>query len=482
MIKKKFGKRAMIRHFLLLAGLTLAFVTVRVEPAQACCHCNVDILLGIDEPQWFDAGSGTVDVVNNHLDSEFNAQQTWMISVLFEDNILPAMMLMTEQLTVVAMSQVQIFGSFLDAKHQMETQRIFQKLQAEAHKDYHPSIGMCEFGSATKSLAASERKGEIAGLTMNQRSLDRQLGSPNQSATYGVSQDKESRIAQFKNRFCDPWDQNSGLWQMCRDRTIDPASPPHSVATPVPHIIVPGPAPAESVHRQNYNKDIDYVSLIDNPLTIDADFTNTDETIDEGNIFALASNLYAHDVFYRPDAAELASPPDGRIGRDMTEMQKAYMDSRALIAKRSVAENSFNAIVGMKSEGTAGASEYLEGLLVDLGVVTPTSAAPAAARLEARRLIGSNPSYFAQMEVLTKKVYQNPKFYSNLYDKPANVMRKGVALQAIGLMQKFDMLKSQLRSEASMSVLLELAVVKLQNRIENQTNLNDGTNLAVPAE
>lgn len=457
---------AMIKRSILLMGLALAFVTVRVEPAQACCQCNADVLLQVDEPQWFDSGSGTVDVVNNHLDSEFNAQETWMISVLFEDNILPAMMLMTEQLTVVAMSQVQIFGSFLDAKHQMETQRIFQKLQAEAHKDYHPSVGMCEFGSATKSLAASERKGEIVSLTLNQRSLDRQLGSPNQSATYGVAQDKESRVEQFKEFFCDPWDQNNGLWQMCRGTST------------------PDDDTGEAEERQNFNKDIDFVSLVDNPLTLNVDFTNAtgdaEQQSAERNVFALAANLYAHDVFYRPDAAELASPTDGRIGADLTEMQKAYMDSRALIAKRSVAENSFNAIVGMKSLGTAGSREYLQALLVDLGVADPADSSPEAAAEEAGRLIGTDPSYYAQMEVLTKKIYQNPKFYSNLYDKPANVVRKGVALQAIGLMQKFDMLKSQLRSEASMSVLLELAVVKLQDRIENQAKLNDGTGLAAP--
>jgi len=69
------------------------------------------------------------------------------------------------------------------------------------------------------------------------------------------------------------------------------------------------------------------------------------------------------------------------------------------------------------------------------------------------------------MELLTKKIYQNPDFYTNLYDKPANVSRKGVAMQAIGLMQKFDMLKSTLRKEASLSVLLELAVTDEQNDI-----------------
>jgi len=40
---------------------------------------------------------------------------------------------MTNQLTATSMQQVQIIGSFFDAKHQLETQRMFQQMTAEAH-------------------------------------------------------------------------------------------------------------------------------------------------------------------------------------------------------------------------------------------------------------------------------------------------------------------------------------------------------------
>ena len=76
---------------------------------------------------------------------------------------------------------------------------------------------------------------------------------------------------------------------------------------------------------------------------------------------------------------------------------------------------------------------------------------------------------------------KNPNFYTNLIVKPANVQRKGVALQAIGLMQKFDMLKSYLRSEASLSVLLELAVIDLQDDVENEINAVDGSGEIISA-
>ena len=137
---------------------------------------------------------------------------------------------------------------------------------------------------------------------------------------------------------------------------------------------------------------------------------------------------------------------------------------RSIIAKRGVAENSFNAIVGLKSEGTAGSKEFLYALLKDLGIP----------EIEIPKILGENPSYDTQMNILTKKIYQNPNFYTNLYDKPANVARKNVAMQAIGLMQKFDTFKSHLRSEASLSILLELAVTNLQRKAESNIGAPSG--------
>ncbi|MCB1562971.1 MAG: hypothetical protein KDJ75_05290, partial [Alphaproteobacteria bacterium] len=141
----------------------------------------------------------------------------------------------------------------------------------------------------------------------------------------------------------------------------------------------------------------------------------------------------------------------------------------SVLAKRSVAENSFNAITSMKATGTGGSRDFLAALLEELGVGT-TGSPPDIDKLLGQDSSGNpiNPSYYAQMEILTKKIYQNPDFYTNLYDTPANVDRKGVALQAIALMQKFDMFKSYLRSEANLSVLLELAVMDLQEEIEDE--------------
>jgi hypothetical protein len=77
---------------------------------------------------------------------------------------------------------------------------------------------------------------------------------------------------------------------------------------------------------------------------------------------------------------------------------------------------------------------------------------------EATRLLGTNPSYFAQMEVLTKKIYQDPAFFADLYDKPANTQRQRGAMKGISLQQQRDLLDVLHRREMLLSALLELKI------------------------
>jgi hypothetical protein len=75
------------------------------------------------------------------------------------------------------------------------------------------------------------------------------------------------------------------------------------------------------------------------------------------------------------------------------------------------------------------------------------------------------PSYYAQLEVLTKKIYQNPEFFTDLYDTPANIKRKGAALQAMNLVLDRDIYDSYLRSEILTSLLLELRLENAQRGV-----------------
>jgi len=447
-----------MRMKLLLLLILCALLPLRNAYAH---HCHPNDILKFND---------TRDILIEHTDQEFSAHRVWWISIFWEDNVLPALMLMADQLTAVAVKQTEVIGGFIDAKHQMETQQTLQKITARAHKDYQPSVGMCEFGSSIKSLAASERQGEVNTVILSQRSMDRALGNANTSAASGRQNDSISRLKQFREVYCNPKDNNNGLDFMCEHDQNNNLGD-STVGDPVPNGI-------GGVDNLRLNKDIDYARTLDFPWTLDVNLTDgaTEPTSEEQDVFALAANLYSREVLPRPNGRKLSSDDQGSL----TPVQQAYMDARSVLAKRSVAENSYNALVGMKSAGTAGSRDFLESLLLELGVedastdikvhVGDSTGSPATfpsqdvSQLDA--LLGANPSYYAQMEVLTKKIYQNPDFYTNLYDKPANVERKGVALQAIGLMQKFDTLKSNLRTEATQSVLLELAIIDIQEEIE----------------
>lgn len=429
--------------------MALAFTVIMPRPANALCEWCVKGVVEAELQAWVtDIQGGTYWRLTRFVRSEMTGEKIWLISILWEDNLLPAMMLMADQLTAVAMQQMQIIGTFMDAKHQLETQQVLQKIAARTHKDYQPSIGLCEFGTLMKSMAMTDRKVDVTAVLMAQHSQDRQLGAVNTASALGEDSDKESRIKQFREKFCQRFDNNDGLNILC-DWDQDG----------VPGPIIGGQNP------DRRNKDIDFVRTLDKPWTVHVDmlYPSLREVLtdDEEEVFALASNLYGHELFIRPPARSLQALPNQRI----TNMQKTYMDIRSVVAKRAVAENSFNAIVGLKSNGAESVPDYLIAMLQELGLPYDVATQMSG---------GALPSYYSQMEVLTKKIYQKPDFYTNLYDTPANVDRKEVAMQAVGLMQKFDIFKSYLRNEASLSVLLEMEVVTLQNEVENEINQMTG--------
>ena len=385
--------------------------------------------------------------VAQHISDKFTEHREWVAGTFLTEQILPALMLFTEQMTATAMQQTMSIGMFLDAKHQLETQRLLQTLQYEAHKDYQPSEDFCWFGTNVRSLAATEQKGRTNYYMLNRRQLARRLGEKNMGGATDADNDKYARWLQFLQHFCDPQDSN---WADTRPNESGLAS-------------LCDPAPASP---QYTNADIDYTSLIDAKKTISPsdgegamtfDFTSgTIINSTERAVTALQNNLYGHEIVHREQDRKL-------LAQD--QYQYWNLAFRSVIAKRSVAENSYNAIVGLKSAGTprsprpptgvgasvwsslaptADTTEFLGAILTELGV-------PPA---DINQMIGVEPSYYAQLELLAKKIYQNPDFYANLYDKPANVKRKSVALRAIELLVERAIYESQIRQEMVTSVLL----------------------------
>lgn len=437
----KTGKRRTIRKIiayhvciaLFIVTASLTFNAKRAEAAFCCRNCCVCLLstFPTDLTEWV----GTWLNINIYITTRLFLHRTiFMDTSFWQQTMLPSLMQAGVSFSAIGTYQVSIVGMFIDAKEQLEAQRMLQRMHARAHKEYQPSVGVCEFGTRVTTLASSERQAEVNSRILSQRSTERLLAGSGASTRRGIAGDVITRLNKYRTAFCDARDNNNSLGELCPQLAF---------------------AAMTAAEKERMNLDIDYQRLVADPLTIPLNLIPVAAANDEEEaIFAMANNLYGFNAFDNPNFRDLQNDP----AQDVTSIQQAYLDVRSTIAKTKVAENSFNAIVSMKSEGSTNASRaFMVAYLEELGM--PTA--------EIDRFLGDNPSYFAQMEILTKKAYQSPIFYTNLYDKPANVERKNVAMQAIGLIQKFDLLKSYMRTEASLSVLLELAVVQLQREVED---------------
>ena len=384
---------------------TLIFMGGSLNQASACATCSV---------------------YENALRNQLTTHQNWMNNNWWTGNVEPALKKLADEFRNATMLQTLTFGSYLDAQNLMGATRALQESTTNTLKNYTPSDTICKFGTLSRSLALSQSKGKANQLVLSKRSLNRQMGQAEMASSGGQQQDRSARLEQFRKDYCDPQDFGTGMKEMCS-------------------------APAASDTRHNI--DINYTRAVDTKTTLDIDLTDTTSTNDEKDIIALANNLYAHQVFNRINAEALKNT-------SQKDLQSTYLDQRSIIAKRSVAENSFTEIVGQKSKGSTGSRAYFLKVLESLGLETA----------DAEKYLGAAPSYDAQMEVLTKKLYQDPAFYANLMDSPANVNRQYAALQSFGLMQKRDIFETVARSEMLMSLLLEMEISKYQDNIQNRQN------------
>jgi len=393
--------------------------------------------------------------VTEHIADEFNQHRDWLTNTFAREQVIPALQLFTEQMTAVAMQQTMIIGTFFDAKHQLETQRLFQELQVQAHKDYQPSTAFCTFGTAARSLASSEAGGRYTAVAMGERQLARHLGLFNFAGADNAENDKVARWEQFRHIYCDPQDNN---WQDAPNTGLVPDGA--GVTDPVCLTDEP-PVGDYNRDKNRINIDIDYTRAIENKRTLDIARQYDVASNDEIDIQALGNNLYGSDILFRDISRSNLTDDD---------KPDLFLTLRSIAAKRSVAENSFNTIVGIKSLGDAAGVytttpietyRFMGRLIMELGVPedevheyldlpyavggsTPPSASDRRYHM----------SYYSQLEIMAKKIYQNPDFYANLYDKPANVQRTSAALKAIELMLDRAIYESQIRQEMAMSVLL----------------------------
>ena len=404
-----------------------------------------------------------------HISGEFRMHRRWLREIFLRSQLFPAMMHFSRQMTALAMHHTLAIGQFFDAENQLTTQREFQTLQIQAHDDYHPSESFCTFGTSVRSIAASDQKADLNQVALASAQLARHLGSNHTPGLQGATRDLASRWELFKTTYCDPKNNN---WNEASTGQGE-----NYLATGLEAVC--GQEPPDA---QRANIDIDYTRLISEPRTLDIDFTNTDETDTETDILALSQNLYGSDLLTRQLTRNALKTDEGR---------ELYMALRAIAAKRSVAEDSFNAIAALKASGSDDmqysqtapnpnapeTSQYLQQILEELGMSNQrgNTSGPSIDdnRSDIEKFLGETPSYYAQLEVLAKRIYQSPDFFVKLYDKPANIKRKSAALLAIERMLDHAILESQWRQEMALSVLLSSSMEEEWLKVQSELSLDE---------
>jgi len=425
-----------------------------------------------------------------------------------------ALFAMTLEFSAVMVLQTEIIGSFFDAEMQMLVQRKHQELRARAHKDYHPSEQMCRIGTFMRSVAHTERKGETTKAILNRTLLDEYLGVQNSSAESGPQTAVVARIDNFRRKYCDPRDNTRKLDVFCIvDSTLTPDQ--------------------QRQARARHNKDIDYARTLDSKLTLEIDYSDVATTTeDEEDVLALAKNLYSPDVFVTPSVPSMekdlraqyrsrsyaakqsvahstfinivgmkASAPEGQAGTDPAAFPDLpsqfrfigpYTNPPALTPhlgnsgtftptlttpanSRSTPPGSppyfrpYHDPALTEDSGWA----YMKALLREFGI--DDTDGDGSTDNEIDQILGERPSYYAQMEVLTKKIYQHPNFFTNLYDKPTNVKRIGASIDAIALMHLRDRYESMLRREMIDAVLVEQGLQKHVDSVNAKISAGTGS-------
>ncbi len=371
-----------------------------------------------------DTGPGSLSEADDDEKKNTDESHYKIVGDLVDHIWIGGLQLMAEQMTVTMMNQVEIIGSFFDAKHQLETQRLLQQKAAQAHKDYHPSEQMCTIGTFSRALADTDRRQEFSHMALTRRGLQRETASGDSLGVEGNVSDRRSRFDTFRKNFCNKHDNADGLGNVCE----------------------------KNVKPEMVNRDIDFTRTVDLPLTLDFDPVETTASDEETAVYALMDNLFQNDPpILVPNQATL-----------LESFVVPYQNQRAIIAMRSVARNSMGQILAQKSLGPetdAANTAYLYALVKEMGITDEK---------EITAMLGERPSYWAQMEILTKKLYQNPNFIVNLYDKPANVARTRAALRAIKTMQDRDIQEALARREMLVSLLAEISIRRQQQRIDTQ--------------
>lgn len=345
---------------------------------------------------------------------------------------------MTLELSSVMMQQVGIIGALIDSKIQLDRQLYFWEKQQEAYEDYHPEEQLCAIATMTEGLSTTETTSRLTKLQLSKTWAEEDQATDLLHTSEGKFRAIDIRFRNFQNKYCQPTNNTNAMKIYCNA------------------IVAGGPA--------RYNRDLNYAELVQRPRTIPVNFTN------DVNLDPIEEDLLSMGrLLFNPDPLEFPTASEQEAANKMDDVERfirPYQKYRSVSAIRNAARYSFSNLISMKAEGTGSTNSYIEALLQEFGMPTD----------DIERFVGNNPSYFSQMAVLTKFIYQHPNFYTNLITQPANVSRMDTTMEALRLMQNRDRFESLLRKEMLLSLVVEMKLRKHQKDVDSTLEQMDETN------
>lgn len=357
-------------------------------------------------------------------------RKNFVMNSFYKDTVTPDFKDGADEARKSATLRLTLWGTFLDASIFNDTLKDMGILTAQTLHTYTPSEQICKFGTLSRALSASEAKMDTDRLALSEIGLAKNLGRKSSISAAGAGQEFEARLKGFVDRFCNLKSNNNGMAGTCQ------------VATPVKDV--------------QHDRDIDYTRLMDQGGTLNADLTDSSFTQDESNLIALSHYLYGHQQpLKRISMEEFVNQSNG---------ESLYMEYRSVAARRAAAQNSYNTLAAMRMAGSGASETYMKDILKYIGI-SDTDANIFLGGKTHPDFAAVKSSYNAQMNLLTKQIYQDPAFYANLMDSKTNVKRTSAAIQGIGLMQQRDTYRSMARSEMLAALLVELEARKIANNV-----------------
>ncbi len=358
-------------------------------------------------------GSGTEQHIKTKFYNERDDLEDWMYHD-FADMIIEALQQKSQQLTVSDQNATTSRASRTDAEIANDAAQETAEDQAEVATEMAPRTNLCVATGATVELASSEEGGQRTQAAAAEATTRYHSYGGGGAAPRGEGWEKQERLKSCKDTYCNPDDFRGAV----------------GVALGI-----------TAGGNRRVDNDIDVNRTLIEPLTLDIMPGNTSDSSSPAfrDIMEMSKNLYGNEMFYD------LTPQ--RLDRDL-------FDIRQIQAKRNVLLESFMAQVGLKSKGLNPVSAQTTAVFERLGLPDEVI----------QRDLKGQPSYYALMDVVTRKLYQDADYYVQLVDDPAandRIMASGKAFQN---MLSRDMAATLQRQEILYSMLLELKTLKAQRR------------------